>query len=242
MARAVTRVSVLNPFDYDQVGPVMKQTGIWKVKDIRDEISRSDVTFINPLPETSSVGISYGNSGSSYVATVTTEQGRILCKFCTLAAKPISWCMHIQYLAKNNADGPLFTVSETTDFMVPIVPTDGVYAPVKIGPSEFEGYFDVSMALTEVFPNPDGEKEVCDVPMGIVHGGFGLMELRSMVVDFMEGWMSNSKYFHQSAKGGSTPRDAEISAFSNRFYVAITGETLGRWEARNRHSDDAPLF
>lgn len=251
VADVFTRMPLLSraEVEYDQVGPVMKGCGIWKIKTIRDEISESGPMKMVPLQAAKSVNIEYFIGAQKHVATVTVEEGRILCRYCIANSKPVAWCMHIQFLAKNHTDCSLFLVEEETQFLIPVVPTDGVFVPIKIVPDETRvGYFDAVMELSE--NKEDGE--VHDVTIGQLYPEFGMLELRSIIADFMEGWLENEKYFHTSKKNSYPAdisvdrmiqlRDSQVSPFSNRFYMAAVGESLGYWESTRVHSNDAPVF
>lgn len=231
VASVITRVPLLNKPEYDQIGPIMIQSSLWKVKTIRDEFTTRDaMTF--PL-DGIGVGIEYFQGSVKHSATVNSQGGRILCSYCTTSGKAVAWCTHIRFLAMNHLDTTLYDPEkgdEGQGFMIPIVPTEGIFMPVLLRSDETRaGYTDVVLALSE-----RENETLTDVPIGQVFSDFGMIELRSIVVDFLEGWLSNSRYF--------MGRTDDSSDFANRFYLATTGKTLAFTRAGSAASADAPVF
>lgn len=249
---AITSASLTSRPALDQVGPVMVGSQIWKVATLRDDFEGA-ARFIG-IPEERSIRIEHRLYGSSmsHIATVFMNQGRIVCDYCSYARYVVVWCKHIQLAARSHEDYPLFAIEQEEKILVPMVPTDGVFVSVILRRSEDRADFvNVVMVLDSV---KDGEPY--ETVIGVLFRRFGMIELRSLIADFMEGWLKNPEYFFPpegsiSTHGsGNVPvpmervnaREAQLSPFSRAFYMATIGQPLGLWEGGRVGEDDAPEF
>lgn len=238
----------LSPQNFDQIGPQMKDSEIWKTTVIR-ELATPAVN-VTSYPEANEVIIDALEGGEIHQATVEIVQGRIVCRYCSVGGRACAWCTHIHYLARTRQDRALFMVDMPVNFLIPVVPTDGVFVPVRIAPDENrKGFSRVFVELSDVNEdNPETEERV----IGTLFSGFGLMELRSLVADSLEGLIWNKAYFMDIGKSlGMTPetfnrhtaaRDGKVSGFATRYFCAAIGMTLGHWEAMQATLNDVPHF
>lgn len=248
VANVITKMPLLNRLEFDQVGPQMKISGIWKTTVVRELVNNT--VDVSPYPGTRRIIIDAREGGEIHQATIEIVQGRIVCRYCSVSGRACAWCTHIHHLARTHQDRILFDVNKAADFLIPVVPTDGVFVPVRIAPDEnHKGFSRVFMELSDA---NDENSEPEEHAIGTLFSGFGLMELRSLVADFLDGWVWNQSYFMDISKAlGMTPesfnrhtaaRDEKVSAFATRYFCAATGMTLGHWEATQATLNDVPNF
>lgn len=231
-----TAYSVFDRPKLVQVGPVMEAIDIWNVEKIADIGSINGITHDDSGTALST--IRYVFDGQDCAASVgfrsESDMSMPSCSFCSDIGKTVSWCSHIQYLARTHEDWNLFQPihHQGTVVAVPVIPTDGIYAGVKFRENrEHPQFTDVIMEL-QVRDDPDPEPD--PFVIGQVTGKFGMLELRSLIADFLEGWLSNERYYH--------PLDVvkrHDGSFTDRFYVASCAQTLTGWRAANVPDPDA---
>ena len=248
--KTVTSVSRANPPETHQVGPFMRHADIWKYVTIND-LAATVLGEVKVLASEGIVHLDYSTGVTNHRASIVlNDTGLIQCTYCTLA-KPVVWCPHLHYIARQQFDTPLFTalpIEPERSVTVPIIPTEGVFAPM-----EFTRLMDtkpdyalVTMPCSRVDDDSIGE----DVELGIVQTKhFGIATLRALFIDTYTGRCRDPELFYQGVRGPEG-NDAfseavrrfngSISEFSQLFYETTFGKTFG--ELQMTGTDDAPKF
>lgn len=240
VANTRTRVSPLSGPEHDTIGPFMRSLNIHKLKVVPDILQKTEVKVIH---RPGAVLIDYRDHNEAQSATVTSiNGGRILCEYCGSGARNIAWCHHIQYIVSKGVDNDLFNVPGTVGgepdprtIAVPIIPSEGVFVGVTLLDNEDHADF-VDASVT--FANSEGVDTEAHIGT-LRRGWFGTQQLRSIVVDFLEGQMDNPENF--TGKHEPYDKSLEASEFSQRFYLAVGG-TRADWSASTGGAGDAPVF
>lgn len=253
------REPAMNRSEIGQVGPIMKQLGISNVKKL-------------PVVLGDNMEISTGNDGEDFVAVDYTVDGRehhaeiinddgiIRCIFCGPVSEKVTWCKHVYQAVVARKDGILF--SKPGRYLIPVVPTDGIYCPVhleqiQLGTTSSKEFYSVTFKLAprDEKGNVDGT-EYHDINIGYVpKNHVCINDLRSMMAHWLVGNMHDTRFYapvkcqgpeHESVKHNT-------SVFTDTFYESMYGLCLGcinnqlarlaEMDAKkNNYKSDAPVF
>lgn len=207
---------------------------------------------ISGVVKTSSEGrtvrVEYGGITAPENALVVYKSGiGVVCLFC----KECSWCSHIAHLARNRMDHNLYDAAGDTieadtpkrcDYLVPVVPTEGIFIPIT---TAIEGTDDpfTKIMLTNRIVGSEIDEQV-DVCIGVLPSAqFGTKEIRSLVTDYFSGNFDNARYFFQpDIEARNRMGDDGISHFSSSVYYAIFGKTFKQLNSKGNAAKDAPTF
>lgn len=254
VSKVVTSVPRMNPPKLDQVGPLMRLLGLHKYVTISQLAPGAQASVRNMGDR--ALTLEYVNGVNKHQAGITVYDGGgrrspLLCSYCTLS-DPVAWCPHLHHVVSTGQDRSLYMPKdgETSEWgiLVPIIPSEGVFAPVRFRllPGKNGSPFAVAEAL----------HEGTDIELGVLRvGEFGTLEVRAMYTDMMVGRRHDRSLFGEvrESRQPFTSTDDEftrsafeiskkLSSFSHQYYQAIWRKTLGELELAGSPASDAPRF
>lgn len=220
----------------NQYGPIMRDENIVNVMNLPAAMPHEGparvTDYSGPGTNVEKLTLEYNNGKDEFAAVIRRNQrGILVCEYCSPddgTGKAVSWCTHLHYLLVNREDTVFF--AKPGRFVVPIVPSEGIYCPVHIGePIQNER----NKSLAEVSPVKiimgirDRENEDDTITLGYLRSNrISTIDLRNLFSDWAVGNLEDTKYYASTEckgdKHGKLKND-KLSEFAKRFYPAMYG-------------------
>lgn len=243
--KMVTSASRLDPPKLNQVGPFMRQAKLYKHTLLTDLSTTAEKLAVESHGE-GTLTLTYQSGSNRHQAGLSrSNSGTLICVYCTLE-NAVAWCPHLHHAVRNRLDRALYTGMGEGTITVPIIPSEGVFVPVRFEPTR-KGWLRVIAPLSNL-----ADDEPVDVEIGVASPGrFGTMEVRGMVTDMLMGRFTDAALFYQGVTDvkpidkfttAATKAESTLSEFSRMFYRGIWGKTFGEMEVTGTAQADAPTF
>ncbi|URG17443.1 hypothetical protein Mbo2_073 [Rhodococcus phage Mbo2] len=231
----VTRAPALSKPSLIQRGKIMAAESAWMDSKINPGLEGGGVTLPRMSGSLGEVIMEYRVGGDQYQVGMIRKQKRVICSFCTgVGHQQVVWCRHLQYVASKSLDAPLWMLGEGIEshqFLVPIIPTEGVFALLNLVP-QHQDYDNLAVVLKLGNMLDD---TIDEIEIGfIAKGSAGMIELRSLFVDYLTGQSGNARYFYTAPLDSSLEQDPAVdrinqkaNAFTQLFHLAFYGQSYG---------------
>lgn len=245
--RTVTRIPAIGRPGTVQRGPIMKSAGLFMHDQVLVELGNKGDVRTSTGPGTLTLDYQFSRDEQYQVVVARQRDGKVACNWCTgiETGQPITWCLHMRYIAANSLDSNLWALPGDTEeltVMVPIIPSEGIFAKLHLRHTEpkYE-----SNAVLLSLANMETES-LDDIHIGFLHRQrSGIAEMRALFVDWIYGHLKDERYFYQAPRNQALedPADVQrvnqkVSEFTRRFHIAMFGQSYG---ATLLAPDDADL-
>lgn len=259
VSKIVTSVPRMNPPKLERVGPVMHRVGLHKyvtVPQISDPATKIKDSGLASLTLEYSSGVNTHRAGIVR-SDPAGETGALICSYCTLTLA-VAWCPHLHYVTSRGLDQSLYDPPSDADVvewrvLVPIIPSEGVFAPVSFRRHAPQRQFVIAEA---VLSDPEASTPPPPIELGVLlDGAFGTLEVRAMFIDMFVGRRHDRSRFGEVGESrvptttiddeftdAATTINKKISDFSHQYYQAVWRKTLGELELTGQTASDAPIF
>ena len=250
MAEVIEKAPPVAGLPRAKYGPAMEDLNIALVQNLPVKLEHDgpvDVTVHDDAGKSTGILVRYQRGSNTYQAHLQKNINDVtVCRYCT-DTTDVAWCSHIHYVLTGRLDYPIY--QELGRFIIPIVPTEGVFCPVHLEETEVRN----GRPLVRAFMVMENSKTSQDeqVTLGFLkRGGFGTTDLRNLFSDWAIGQFDNDTYFLDPhcmwpSHSDNNPDYARLSDFSKLFYRSMYGmcpPCMNEYRKSSDPTKDAPQF
>jgi hypothetical protein len=242
-------------------GPIMKEAGILNVTNMPAMLQHEGPMRITDMsgPGTAvdKLTMEYNTKNAEHAVIIRrNDSGILMCEYCTPddgSTSTVTWCTHLHYLLVNRKDTVFF--SKPGRYMVPMVPSEGVYCPVHVGePLNNERNKSLrSVSPVKIILGVRDTTDDDDIVIGYLRSDqIATTDLRNLFTDWAIGNLENRRYYADTECGGDKHRklkNDKLSRFAQMFYPAMYGlcppcieDFQGTSGSIENPAEDAPEF